>query len=107
MVDVVKSRRAFFRTLAATAVGGAAGALTAGEAAAFRLLPADDYAAMLENSCVADSQANHRQILDDVKKELGIDLTEEEAQKILAQMSCPFCGCNLQQALQTTTDGAF
>ena len=95
--DVNTSRRLFLRS-AATATLAAPAVLVAGQAQAFRLLPQDDFATMLENSCVADSQQQHQKILADVQKELGIKLDESEAQEMLKQMSCPFCGCNLQTA---------
>lgn len=104
--EVTNSRRAFLRAAGAV-VGGAAGALATGQAQAFRLLPADDYPVDLQKACVADSQQLHRQILDDVQKQLGIKLDEEEAQEILRQMSCPSCGCSLQAAFAEASASGF
>lgn len=100
MSHSVKSRRVFLRA-AALAGAGVAG-VAAAPALAFRLLPADDYAGMIENACVDESQV-HAKILADVQKELGIQLSEDEAQQVLRQMRCPFCGCNMLEAAKSAT----
>lgn len=96
----VDSRRAFLR--AAALMGAGAGLFAAAPASAFRLLPADDYAAMIENGCLTEKQI-HEKILADVQAQLGIKLSEEEAQKILDQMRCPFCGCNMLEASRSAS----
>ncbi len=100
MQSSAKSRRVFLR--AAALAGAGVGAVAAGPALAFRLLPADDYAAMIENACTDETQV-HAKILSDVQKELGIQLTEDEAQQVLKQMRCPFCGCNMLEAAKSAT----
>ena len=89
--------RLLSRPVVAT-IGGAALLTLSGPARAFRLLPEEDFAPQLTEACAVDTSRSHAELLAEVQKELGIELDQETAQAILAQMSCPNCGCNLRQA---------
>lgn len=95
MQPVTKSRRLFLR--AAALAGAGVGLAAAGPALAFRLLPADDFSGVIENACTEESQV-HAKVLADIQKELGIQLSEEEAKLVLAQLRCPSCGCSMLEA---------
>jgi len=88
------------RALLGRAALAAAGlALAPSAALAFRLESADDYRGLVDNACGAETET-HRALLAEVEQQLGMKLSEEEAQEIIGQLSCPSCGCTLLAAYQ-------
>jgi hypothetical protein len=85
-------RRAFLRAAGAAGIAG-----LATPAAAFRLVPAEDYAGVVRNACGAEA-ALHRQVLAEAERALGVALDgprAEEARRALASLTCPNCGCGV------------
>ena len=83
------SRRRILRWLGLGTLGAAA----ARPAAAFQLLPAGDYATMVETSCGAS--AYHRDLLEKAEARLGVTLSEAQMARALSALRCPTCGCPL------------
>ena len=94
------SRRSLLRWLGLGALGAAA----ARPAAAFQLLPAQDYAAMVETSCGAT--AHHRELLERAQARLGVALDRTQMSQALAALRCPTCGCPLTAAIDPQTPPA-
>jgi hypothetical protein len=94
-VAVISRRRFLRRTVAAS------GALIASTAAAraFSIEEpaanlAGEYHAARAAACSSAPSAFHAQVLADVRAALaGQHLPEAEQQKVLAQATCPLCGC--------------
>ncbi len=87
-----KGRRAFLRIAGAAGLAG-----IATPAAAFRILPADDYAGILDNACGAEN-AFHRKLLVEAETALGVELDgprSEQARLALSSLTCPRCGCGV------------
>jgi hypothetical protein len=85
-------RRAFLRIAGAAGLAG-----IATPAAAFRILPAEDYAGILDNACGSEN-AFHRRILSDAEAALGVKLDgpqAEQARLALSSLTCPRCGCGV------------
>lgn len=85
-------RRAFIRIAGAAGIAG-----LATPAAAFRLVPAEDYAGVARNACGTEA-ALHRQVLAEAERTLGVALDgprAEEARRALASLTCPSCGCSV------------
>ena len=97
----VSGRRHFLR-LAAGVAAGTAG-LAAGPAGAFRIVPSEDYAKIVENACGASTA--HAKILADAEKSLGVKLGEPGAAAILAQVRCPICGCPVMPSVAPDGSG--
>lgn len=72
----------------------AAGLAVAGPAAAFQLLPAEDYAGVIEDSCGAANKL-HRAMVTEVERQLGISLDDAQARQVIAAVQCPNCGCSI------------
>jgi hypothetical protein len=68
-------------------------------AAAFQVVPTDDYARMIDHSCGVNSY--HRQLLEEAETRLGVTLTEAQMAQALAALKCPICGCPLVTAEAT------
>src|SRR5437868_2677538 len=88
--DGASGRRHFLR-LAAGVAAGTAG-LAAGRADAFQIMPAEDYAKIVENACGAGN-AVHARLLADAEKSLGVKPGDPGADALLSQVRCPYCGC--------------
>mgnify|MGYP006894105037 FL=1 len=72
----------------------AAGLAVAGPAGAFQLLPAEDYAGVIEDSCGAANQL-HRAMVAEVERQLGVSLDDTEARRMIEAIQCPNCGCSI------------
>jgi len=91
-------RRSVLRWLGLGALG--AGTAAAGRpAAALQVLPAGDYATIIEAGCGAS--AYHRQLLEKAQAALGVSLSEDQTKQALAALTCPSCGCPLVAAAAT------
>ncbi len=80
-------------------LGALCASSVAGTAAAFQVMPTDDYAGMIDHGCGVNS--THRRLLDEAAARLGVTLTEAQRAQALAALKCPFCGCPLVTAALT------
>jgi len=46
-----------------------------------------------DNACGATS--SHKQLVDEVEKTLGDKVSDDEKKAVIAQLTCPVCGCPL------------
>lgn len=102
MSDSGASRRRLLTALGLAAAGSGV-ALAARPAQAFRVLPGDDYARVIESSCGAT--AEHRRLLDEASRALGVQLSDQQSASVLAQLKCPYCGCPLVATLDCAPTG--
>ena len=77
----------------------ASSAAVARPAAAFQVVPADDYARLIDHSCGGSDI--HRRLLEEAEARLGVTLTQAQRSQALAAMKCPICGCPLVTAEAT------
>lgn len=49
--------------------------------------------ALHDNACGAT--ASHKELVDEVEKTLGPNVSAEEKKAVVAQLTCPICGCPL------------
>jgi len=63
----------------------------AAPATAFRERPIGEAETMIGTGCGASVE--HREVVAELERSLGIRLTDEEGRKIAAALSCPRCGC--------------
>lgn len=91
-------RRDVLRSIALLPAGWAA---AAGTARAFSLEPSAEDVSVLYHAANRCSRVNgyHAQILADVQTLLnGRELPAAEQEKIIAEMTCPICGCRVTEA---------
>jgi hypothetical protein len=82
------SRRSFFAAMSA-----GAGVLVAGSAHALQYRPDSDYMPLIENAC--SKAPEHQNLLRQIEGRMDDSVSPTERQQIIANASCPYCGCKL------------
>ncbi|UEM22623.1 hypothetical protein JL100_007705 [Skermanella mucosa] len=82
----------------------AAGLAIAGPAGAFQLLPAEDYAGVIEDSCGAANRL-HRAMVTEVERQLGVSLDDAQARRMIEAIQCPNCGCSILKGFAEAAPG--
>lgn len=89
-MSALPDRRALLR--AGTILAGL-GALAPRPAGAFRLLPEQDYRAVIDGACGADPR--HDELMRQIRRVLGPGTDEAEVRRTASALDCPWCGCRI------------
>ena len=82
------------RSLIVALIGGSFAAGTARQALAFsEQKGTESLQALRDNACGASSK--HQQLVEEVEQVLGNQYSPEEKKAVVANLTCPVCGCPL------------
>jgi hypothetical protein len=85
-----RRRRALLK--AGTALAGI-GVMAPRAAGAFRLLPEQDYSAIIGAACGADPR--HDGLMEEIRRVLGPGTDDAAVRRTAAALDCPWCGCRI------------